>query len=179
MFTRVAKYMDKVISYPSSLLSAAFMVAMVFVMLAVTADVFMRYAFSKPLFGTWDLCALAFSIIVWGGMAAAALKGSHIAITFLLERFPRLPRLGLELIIGLVSGVVLGLVSWQLVKYGITFLGPNQVQTAVLRIAYEPFAYVAAFACGLTALVFLARVPEAVGKMRKEPEAVGKIEKEH
>jgi len=178
VFTRAAKYMDKVISYPSNLLSAAFMVAMVFVMLAVTADVFMRYAFSKPLYGTWDLCALAFSIIVWGGMAAAALKGSHIAITFLLEKLPRLPRLGLELIIGLVSGVVLGLVSWQLVKYGIVFLGPNQAATAVLRIAYEPFVYVAASACGLTALVFLARVPEAVGRIRKEPETVEKIRKE-
>jgi len=176
MFTKVAKYMSKVISYPSNLLSAAFMVAMVFVMLAVTADVFMRYVFKSPIIGIWDLCALAFSIIVWGPMTAAALKGSHIAIDFLKDKLPRLPRLGLELLIALVSSAILGIVSWRLVLHAIT-LGASQTQTAVLRIPYAPFAYFAAFACAFMALAFLAGVPEAVGKIRKEPEAVEKVEK--
>jgi TRAP-type C4-dicarboxylate transport system permease small subunit len=177
VFTRLAKYIDKIISYPSNLFSAAFMVAMVFVMLVVAADVFMRYVFKSPIIGIWDLCALAFSIIVWGPMAAAALKGSHVAIEFLKDRLPRLPRLGLELIIALVSSVILGIVSWRLVVHAM-ILGASQTQTAALRIPYEPFAYFAAFACAFMALAFLARVPEAVGKIRKEPEAVGKIQKE-
>ena len=177
MFSKLAKYMDKVISYPSNLYSAGFMVAMVFVMVAVAADVTKRYLFGSPILGTWDLCALAFSIIVWGPMTAAALKGSHIAITFLLEKLPRLPRLGLELIIALVSSVMLGMVSWRLMLLAIE-MGSDRTQTATLRIPIEPFAFVAAFACAFMALTFLARVPEAVGKIRKEPEAVGKVQKE-
>ena len=191
MFTRLAKYIDKIISYPNSLLSAAFMVAMVFVMLGVTAEVSMRalsraFDFSLPVLGIWDLCGLAFSIIVWGGMAAAALKGSHVAIDFLKDKLPRLPRLSLELIIALVNAGILAIVSWRLVLHGIQ-LGAYKTETAVLKIPYEPFVYFAAFACALTALAFLARVPEAVGKIRKEPEtaekiqqkqeAVGKVEK--
>jgi TRAP-type C4-dicarboxylate transport system permease small subunit len=177
MFTRVAKYMNKGLSYPSNLLSAAAMVAIAFVVLAVVADVFMRYAFNSPIFGTWDLCRLAFTVIVWGPMAMAAMKGSHVAVTFLLEKLPRLPRLGAELIIALVTTGMLGLVSWRLVMQGIV-LQTTGTETGTLRISYAPFAYFTAFACAVMALAFLARVPETVGKIRKEPEAVGKTQEQ-
>jgi TRAP-type C4-dicarboxylate transport system permease small subunit len=177
MFTRAAKYMDKVLSYPSNLLAVCAMVAVVFVVLSVVADVFMRYVFSSPIQGTWDLGRLAYAVIVWGPMAMAALKGNHIALTFLLEKFPRLPRLGLELIIALVTTGMLGIVSWRLVVLGIT-LGATGTETGTLRIAYGPFVYFTASACAVMTLVFLARVPETAGKIRKEREAVEEIQKE-
>lgn len=177
MFTRAAKYIDKGLSYPSNLLSAIAMVAMVFVMVAVVVDVTMRYLFNSPIFGLWDLCTLAFCIIVWGPMAMAAFKGSHIALTFVVERFPRLPRLGLELIVNLVSAGMLGMLGWRLLIHGM-LLGKSMTQTGVLRISYEPFVYFAAFSVAVMALVFLARVPATVGKIRKEPENVEKTRKE-
>jgi len=153
------------------------MVAMVVVMLIVVVDVLGRWLFKSPLRPTWDTVTLAFSIIVWGPMALAALKGSHITMTFLLDRFPRLPRLVLKLIIALVSSGILGIVTWRLVVYGIN-QGEFGGQTGVLKIPWEPFVYVAACGCGLMALVFLAGVPETVGKIRREPEAVETIQKE-
>jgi hypothetical protein len=48
----------------------------------------------------------------------------------------------------------------------------------VLKAPWEPFVYFAAGAVALMALVFLARVPEAAGKIRKEPEATERIQKE-
>ena len=176
MFSRAAKYMLKGLSYPSNLVSAAAMVAMVFVVVAVVVDVCMRYFLNSPLYGLWDICTLAFCIVVWGPMAMAAFKGSHVAMTFLVDRLPRLPRLGLELIVNLVTGGILGIVSWRLLVHGI-LLGETKVQTGVLKIPYEPFVYFAAFACAVMALVFLAEFRKTVGKIRKEPETVGKIEK--
>ena len=167
MFTRAAEYMTKVISYPANLLSAAAMVAMVFVMLAVSADVFMRYVFNSPIYGVWDLSTIAFVIIIWGPMAVTALKGSHIALTFLLDKFPRLPRLGLQLIISLVTSGILGLVSWRVLIHAIE-MGATQVNTPSLRIPYAPVGYFVAFACAMMALAFLAGFPETVGEIRKE-----------
>lgn len=167
MFTKAAKYVTKVISYPSDLMFAVAMAAMVFVMLAVTADVFMRYVFNSPIVGIWDLCTIAFAIIVWGPMALAALKGSHIALTFLLDRFPRLPRLGLELIITLVTSGTLGVVSWRLFVYAIGMSATKEI-TPALRIPYAPLGYFVAVACGIMALAFLARFPEIIGKIRRE-----------
>jgi TRAP-type transport system small permease protein len=167
MFTKVAKYMTKVISYPSELLFAASMVAMVFVMLAVTADVFMRYVFNSPIVGVWDLCTIGFAIIVWGPMALAAFKGSHIAIEFLKDKLPRLPRLGLELIITLVTSGTLGIVSWRLFVHAIN-MGATKEITPSLRLPLAPLGYFVAVACGIMALAFLARFPEIIAKIRKE-----------
>ena len=177
MFTRAAKYMVKGLSYPSNLVSAAAMVAMVFVVVAVVVDVCLRYFLHSPLLGLWDICTVAFSVIVWGPMALAAFKGSHVAMTFLVDKLPRLPRLGLELVVNLVTSGILGTVSWRLLMHGIV-MAETKVQTGVLRIPFGPFAYFAAFSCALMALVFLARLPEIVGKIRKEPETVEKIQKE-
>jgi TRAP-type C4-dicarboxylate transport system permease small subunit len=177
MFTRAAKYMNKVISYPSNILSGAAMVAMVFVMLAVSADVFMRFVFKSPILGIWDLSTLAFVIIVWGPMAMAAVKGSHIMLTFLVDRLPRSPRLGLELVISLVTSGMLGMVSWRLLIHAMD-MGATQTQTATLKLPYEPLGYFAAFACAIMTLAFLARFPGIVGRIRKEPENVDKSRKE-
>jgi TRAP-type C4-dicarboxylate transport system permease small subunit len=167
MFTRVAENMKKGLSYPGKVLSVTAMVAMVFVMLAVTVDVFMRYVFNSPIRGVWDLCTLGFAIIVWGPMTMAALKGSHIVLTFLLDRFPRLLSLGLQLIISLVVSGMLGMVSWRLFIHAM-LVGATKVMTPTLRIAYEPFVYFTAVACAIMALAFLANFPEAIGKIRKE-----------
>ena len=159
--------MTKVISYPGNLMFGASMVAMVFVMLAVTADVFMRYVFNSPIVGVWDLSTMAFAVIIWGPMTQAALKGSHIALTFLLDKFPRLPRLGLQVIISLVTSGMLGLVSWRLLLHAI-HLDETQFVSPTLRIPHAPVTYFAAFACVIMALAFLIRLPEALGKFRRE-----------
>lgn len=177
MFTRAAKHITKILSYPSNLLAAIAMVAMVVVMLATSADVFMRFVFKSPIQGVWGVSMVSFAIIVWGPMAAAAIKGSHIMLTFLVERMPRLPRSGLELIISLVTSGMLGMVSWRLLMHALD-MSAKQTSTAVLRIPYAPFGYFAAFACLIMALAFLARFPEILGKIRKEPENAGKTRKE-
>ena len=178
MFTRAAKYMNKVLSYPSNLLNAAAMVAMISVTLLVTVEVTKRYITGWDIYGIRDICTIGFCVIVWAPMAWTAIKGQHIRLTFVVDRLPRLLGLGLELISWLVSGVMLGIVSWQLVVEAI-LLGTNQTTTGVLLIPLAPWAYFAAFACAVMALAFLAKVPETVGKIRKEPETVGKIQKEH
>lgn len=167
MFTRASKYMKKALSYPGNLLFGTSMVAMIFIMLIVTADVFMRYVFKSPIRGIWDISTLCFAVIVWGPMAMGALKGSHIALTFLLDRFPRPLQSGLQLIIPLVASGMLAMVSWRLLQHGI-LMGTTKVQTPTLRIPYEPFAYFAAFSCAIMALAFLSNFPENIGKIRKE-----------
>jgi TRAP-type C4-dicarboxylate transport system permease small subunit len=167
MFTKAAEYMKKGLSYPSNLMTAIAMVAMVFFAVGVTIDVSLRYIFGISIFGLWDLNRLAYAVIVWGPMAMAAFKGSHITLTFLLDKFPRLPRLGLELIISLVTSGILAMVSYRLFVNAI-MLGQQQTSTAVLRLPYEPIGYFAAFACAVMALAFLTRFPETLGKIRGE-----------
>jgi TRAP-type C4-dicarboxylate transport system permease small subunit len=167
MFTRAANRIVKALSYPSNVLSAAGMVAMVFVMMAVVVTVLARWLFDFPIKGTLDLVTLAFAVMVWGPMAMAALRGSHTALTFVLDRLPRLPHLVVEVIIALLTSGILGMLTWRLVAHGIR-LGETVSRTGVLKIPYEPFVYFGAAGCAVMTLVFLARIPEIVGKIRKE-----------
>jgi len=167
MFTRAARYMNKALSYPSNLLAAMAMVAMVFVMLIVMADVIHVWVLHSPIWGAADLETLAFCIIVWGPMALAAFKGSHIALTFVLDKLPRSLRQAADLIIGLVVSVVLGMFCWRLVLHGMR-MAETLTRTGVLKIPFAPFVYFVAFCCGLMVLVYLAGVLETVGKIRKE-----------
>jgi TRAP-type C4-dicarboxylate transport system permease small subunit len=167
VFTKAANRMTKAISYPGNLMFYAGMVAMVFVMLAVSADVFMRKVFGSPILGIWDLSTMAFAVIIWGPMAYTALKGSHIALTFLLDRFHRWPRVVLQVIISLVTSGVLGLLSWQLFLHA-RHLDATEFVSPTLRIPHAPVAYFAAFACMIMALAFLIGLPLALGKFRGE-----------
>lgn len=167
MFTRMAKRISKGLSYPAGFLGVVAMCTMVFCVLAVVANVLGRWLFKSPILGTAELTKLGFSIMVWGMVAVAAFKVSHTALTFLVDRFPRLPNLILRLIVSLASGGTMGLICWRLVVYGIDEW-EKLSQTNVLRLPYAPFEFIGAFACAVTALIFLARVPDTVGKMRKE-----------
>ena len=176
MFTKAAKYINKLLSYPSNLLAAMAMVAIIFAMLGTIVDVIGRWLFHSPVTGAWDLVTLSFALVVWGPMALAALKGSHVALTTLVDKLPRSPRLVLDLIIALVTSGILGILGWRLLVFGM-YLWDIKSWTGVLKVAYAPFVYFAAVSCLLMALIFLVRVPETVGKIRKEPEAVGEGKK--
>jgi len=167
MFTRVAKYINKWLSYPANFLGYAAMGTMVFCVVAVAVNVFMRYVFKSPIIGTAELTKLGFSIMVWGTVALAAFKVSHTALTFLVDKFRRMPQLITALIVALASSGTMGLVCWRLVVYGIDEWEKKSL-TNVLRLPYAPFEWIGAFACAVTALIFLARVPGVLGKIRKE-----------
>ena len=167
MFTKAAEYMKKGISYPSDLLSFVAMAAMAYVTLAVTVDVFFQKVFHSPIYGLWDTCMFAFAVIIWGPMVLTALKGSHIALTFLLDKFPRLPRLCLQLIITLVTSGILGLTSWQVLLYGI-HLQETKMGSPTLNIPYAPLAYFIAISCFIMGLAFLIKFPETIGEIRRE-----------
>lgn len=167
MFTKVAKYLNRGLYRICDLSAAMGMFALVVVMVVVVVAVFARWLFNVQIRGTWEIVTLCFAVIVWGPMAMAAIKGQHIALTLITDRLPRLPRLGLEIAIDLVSGGVFGLLCWRLVEHGIQ-LGLVFSRSALLKIPYAPFVYFAAAAVALMALAFLTKIPVTIGKMREE-----------
>ncbi len=162
-----AKYIQALVSPLSNLLTGISMVAMVFVMLLVVADVFMRSVFNAPIRGTHDLTILAFALIVFLPMSIAALKDRHVSLLIAVERLPRVGRLVIESVMMLAVTGVLGIVTWRLLLQGQRLQATN-AETALLGIPTPPFLYLATFAFALMTLVFLARVLEALSKIPGE-----------
>ena len=117
MLDRVAEILTKVISPISRVLADIGVVMVVLVILVVVSDVTLRRFFSAPISGSRDLTILGFSIIVFLPMALCTMTDSQIQVDFLVSKFPKSVRRGLEVVMIFITTIILGLMSWEISKH--------------------------------------------------------------
>lgn len=84
-------------------------------MLALTtADVIGRYLFARPVPGVIELIQYAMVIVIFSALPMVTLKGHHISVGLLDGRLGGVARRLQKTLIGTVSAVVLGTLSWTL-----------------------------------------------------------------
>lgn len=87
--------------------------ALFILMLLTTADVTGRYLFNKPILGTIELTEILILLIVFSFMANTQAEKRHVSVDLFFRRFRRPVRLGVELAIGTVCLVLMGLIVWR------------------------------------------------------------------
>ncbi len=92
-------------------------VVLVAAMLRTVLDVALRHTLNAPLRGTFELTEQAMAGIAFLGLAHAQFLGEHITIDLLYERLSPAGRLVLDRLSRLVSPLVAGVVTWQLLGY--------------------------------------------------------------
>ncbi len=140
-------------------------VAMIALMLLVTANVIARYFF-KSIPGTYDYVGLICAVAVSLAVAYTAYERGHIEIEILMEHLPQ----RVQAIVGgfmfLVGTGFFCLASWQCVVVGISMKAAHETTMAVYVPLY-PFMYVLAFGMALTALAFLMHTVQYITKAVK------------
>jgi TRAP-type C4-dicarboxylate transport system permease small subunit len=112
--------------------------ALVFItMFITTADVIGRY-FRMPLPGAMEISELALGVMVFLGWAYTQAEKGHIAIDILFKRLPRRARNILDVIIPLVGLVLMGLIGWRAIWFGMDSKSSLE-QTVDLGIPVWPF----------------------------------------
>ncbi|MBS4208324.1 TRAP transporter small permease [Bacillus sp. FJAT-50079] len=89
-----------------------------FLMLLTTADVIGRNLFNKPITGTYELTGLALAIIIFFSLGTAQIKGDHIEIDFLTNKFPEKLQDGLYAFTSFLLFILVSLTTWQLFEFG-------------------------------------------------------------
>lgn len=117
-------------------------VLIVATMLMTVANILGRWLFDVPVPGTVELTQLALVGIVFLGFAYAQLEGDHITVDLLHMRLPRLGRLVVDAIAGLVTIGVLGLLAWQLLDYRAVLEASGRT-TGTLRVPLHLIAWIA------------------------------------
>lgn len=153
MLKRVAESLTRVISPVSRILNDISCAVLTFVMLMVTADVFMRRIFNSPIEGAHDLSILSFSIVVFLPMAWAGLMNRHVDLNILVNRLPKIPRTVIESLMMLLTTGMLGVTCWRLLAHGLR-LQSQGAKTMILGISTPPFVYLATFGMMMITLVF-------------------------
>lgn len=127
--------------------------ALVAMMVLVNTNVFLR-PFGKPIWGTFEIVGFLGTIVISFSLIQTTFSRGHMAVEIVISRLQPRVRSVLGLINRLVCLLMLGLVAWQSVEYGIKVARSGQV-SGTLKMPFHPFLYGIAFAFGIAALIVL------------------------
>lgn len=157
--------MKKIAYVLSKGLHTAAQIILGIMMLLITFDVLGRWIFNKPIVGTVDFVSVGLSIVVFLSLAFTHLKGEHITIDFIVERFSTKTQRTIEVIINLVISLFLLVVTWSLVDHMLRLYRSNTV-TGDLSIPVYLFAIVAIIGMAIFLLVALTQAISIVKEMK-------------
>ncbi len=120
-------------------------------MLLNVADVLLSKLVNGHITGAYELTQRLLMCAVFTAFAHAQTKKTHINMTILIARFPRVPRFISFTLTGLASVVAAAALTWAAAVQGGVALASNYA-TEVLYIPLFPFYYVEAVAMGVLAL---------------------------
>ena len=116
--------------------SAALMVMMVL----TCADVFMRYLFSRPIIGTYDLVSLLGAVLVSFAMPYTMLKKGHVAVEILVQSLSRGKQLVIETFTHLLGISLFLVLVWQAILLSRDMKAAGEV-TPTLLLPFYPILY--------------------------------------
>ncbi len=132
-------------------------------MALVVSNVILRISIKKPILGTYEYVGFLAALLIGLALAYCAIQNSHIAVTFLLERFSLKVQAVVEVIIGLISMAFLVLAAWHTGIYAQSMVLSGEVSPTT-KTAFYPFVYIVAFSLLVLALVVLLKVIESIRK---------------
>ena len=139
---RVIDPLVRIISY----LAAGILALM---MLITAADVLLRYLFTRPISGTWELTSYMMAVVVSFGLSYCALVKGLISVEVVTSRFSHRTQSVLNCVTYFLSFCFFALITYRSIFY-IKLMFESNLVSAVLLIPAFPF--IAALALGI--LVF-------------------------
>lgn len=138
----------------------------VFAMMSLTCvDVFLRYFFRMPIPGTYEIVALLGVAAVSFAMAHTLAERGHVAVSLVVQLFPKWLQDIIEGIISIFGIILFGLIAWQSVLYGMDCQRAGEV-SMTLELPFYPIIYGVALSAMVVCLVLLVNLADALGKVR-------------
>lgn len=139
------------VSTAFSKISGFLLFAWVFV---IVADIIMRFVFSKPIIGTYELTELWLSVIAFAAFPFVQTQKNHIGVVMVIKALPHRVSMVVYAIANLVGVVTSALISYAAVQQAIRALNRNNT-TDLLRIPRYPFYIFEAICMALFCIVLL------------------------
>jgi TRAP-type C4-dicarboxylate transport system permease small subunit len=151
--------------------------AIVFMMLATTTDVVLRFCVTlygtfhweflsslKPIPGNYDMVALAGSVAAALAMAHTTVQSGHVAVELAVRLLAKKKQIILKLFTDMVSGLFFAVLAWRCVLYARDLKAIGEV-SMTMQLPFHPFVYLLAFSALAVTFVFLTAI---IKNLRKE-----------
>jgi len=136
---------------------------MVSIMVLVVANILLRGLFNRPILGTYDYVVFLTVLTIGFSLAHCAVQNSHIAVSFVLERFPRRVQAAVDLIMNAAATFFWVLCAWQIGVYA-EKMAQSGVVSSTSQIPLYPFIYLVALSILALGLVLLVKTMESAQK---------------
>jgi TRAP-type C4-dicarboxylate transport system permease small subunit len=139
-------------------------IAIVAMMSLTCADVILRL-FRRPIPGTYEIVSFLGVIAVSFAMAHTTAQRGHVAVSLIVQLFPKKLQGIIEGIISLFGAVLFGLIAWQCLLYGLDCQRAGEV-SLTLQFPFYPVIYGVALCAAVVCLVLLVDLVGAIGKVK-------------
>ena len=138
--------------------------AVLAVMMFLTfTDVSMRYVFSRPILGSYDITECMMAIVIGFGIVYCAVLKGHISIELVVSRFPQRTQAIIDSITCLIGLGLFSIITWQCALLAGEHF-ESGLGTYVLVIPVFPFVGVVALGSAIFTLVLLTHLVEFLSK---------------
>ena len=138
----------------------------IFTMMALTClDVFLRYFFRKPIPGTYEIVALLGAVAVSFAMAHTLAEKGHVAVSLIVQMFPKRLQGIVESIISIFGIILFGLIAWQSILYGVDCQRSGEV-SMTLQLPFYPIIYGVALGAAVVCLVLIVDLANALSNVK-------------
>ncbi len=133
-------YLEKINVFLNRILLIIGSVAVLSLMSLATGNVVLRFFFSAPYRGAYEVVGFLGAIVIAFALGYTQKRKDHIVVDILTERFPKRVNRILDGINYLITTVFFAIVSWQLFVWGIKISKSGEVSETI-KIIFHPFIY--------------------------------------
>jgi TRAP-type C4-dicarboxylate transport system permease small subunit len=132
--------------------------AMVAMMLLSVANILCGYVW-HPILGTYELVSFLTIVALSFAIPYCAVRKGHVAVSFVMDILPERVQKVFDVINGVLSVGIFGLLSWQSAVYATKLWHKGEV-SGTLHLPLHPLVYGISLGCLLLTLVLLAELIE-------------------
>jgi TRAP-type C4-dicarboxylate transport system permease small subunit len=129
-------------------------VAVLALMSLATVNVILRFFFSAPYRGAYEVVGFLGAIVIAFALGFTQKKKNHIVVDILTERFPKRVNRVLDGINYFVTTIFFGIVSWQVFVWGMKISRSGEVSETI-KIIFHPFIYCVGFGFAVFSLTLM------------------------
>ena len=133
-------FFEKAVTGLSSLFNMAASAALVLIMLLTCLDISMRYFFSSPIPGTYDIVSLLGAVLASFAMPYTMLQKGHVAVEILIQTLSKGKQLFIETLTHLLGISLFLVLVWQAIIHAEDMKAAGEV-TPTLLVPFYPILY--------------------------------------
>jgi len=133
-------FFEKTVKLLSSFLNLFAAAALSAIILLTCIDVSMRYFFSRPIAGTYDLVSLMGAVIAAFAMPYTMLMRGHVAVDLLVRKLSKRKQLAVETVTHVVGILLFLILTWQCAGLAADMKAAGEV-TPTLLLPFYPVVY--------------------------------------